>query len=538
MTANSETSNLDPISIEILWTRLVSVVDEAALTLHRTSFSTVVRESHDYTCMLLDASGRAVGQATRSIPSFIGTLPNSVKAFTAKYPAETLAPGDVIISNDPWLGTGHLPDLTAVIPIFIEDALVGFAGSIAHMPDMGGRRRAPDNKDIYEEGLQIPVLKLYEAGRPNETLIEMICQNVRVPDEVMGDIHAMVGACEKMSIGLRALLAEYGQSNLSPIAAEVIGRSEAAMRRAISQIPDGQYSTITPIDSFDADRPLEIHCTMEVRGDHLTVDFAGSSAQNASPLNSVLGYTRAYSIYALKCVLLPDVPNNEGNTLPFNITAPKGCFLNPQYPAAVEARATVGHYSTSAVFNTLALALPERVPAESGIPLHGFAVRGQRHGRTTAGIFFFNGGLGARPDADGISTLSFPTNVSNTPIEILERTFPLRFHEKSLLPGSGGLGQYQGGLGQRVVMETLGDMPINLVLLSQRLNFPAIGRRGGKDGSVERLLLNGEPVQGTEPFNVRGGNIFTLELPGGGGFGDPNQRLIDLPAASADDRQD
>lgn len=537
MTANAETGNLDPISIEILWTRLVSVVDEAALTLHRTSFSTVVRESHDYTCMLLDASGRAVGQATRSIPSFIGTLPNSVKAFTAKYPAETLVQGDVIISNDPWLGTGHLPDLTAVVPIFIKDALVGFAGSIAHMPDMGGRRRAPDNKDIYEEGLQIPILKLYDAGRPNETLIEMIRQNVRVPDEVMGDIHAMVGACEKMSIGLRDLLTEYGQSNLSPVAAEIIGRSEAAMRRAVSQIPDGEYSSITPIDSFDTDHPLEIHCTMEVKGDHLTVDFAGSSAQNASPLNSVLGYTKAYSIYALKCVLLPDVPNNEGNTLPFDVTAPNGCFLNPQYPAAVEARATVGHYSTSAVFNTLALALPNKVPAESGIPLHGFAVRGQRHGRTTAGIFFFNGGLGARPNADGISTLSFPTNVSNTPVEILERTFPLRFHEKSLLPGSGGLGQYQGGLGQRVVMETLGDTPINLVLLSQRLNFPAVGRQGGKDGSVERLFLNGEPVQGTVPFNVRGGNIFTLELPGGGGFGDPNQRLPDFPTASADDRQ-
>ena len=185
------------------------------------------------------------------------------------------------------------------------------------MPDMGGRRRAPDNKDIYEEGLQIPILKLYDAGRPNETLIEMICQNVRVPDEVMGDIHAMVGACEKMSIGLRNLLAEYGQDDLGAIAAEIIGRSEAAMRRAVSDIPDGVYRSITPIDSFDADHPLEIHCTMEVRDESLAVDFTGSSLQNESPLNSVLGYTSAYSIYALKCVLLPNVPNNEGNTLPF-----------------------------------------------------------------------------------------------------------------------------------------------------------------------------------------------------------------------------
>ena len=532
-TDKTQPGGLDPITVEILWTRLVSVVDEAALTLHRTSFSTVVRESHDYTCMLLDASGRAVGQATRSIPSFIGTLPNSVKAFLAKYPPKTLAQDDVIISNDPWLGTGHLPDLTAVVPIFIGDELVGFAGAIAHMPDMGGRRRAPDNKDIYEEGLQIPILKLYDAGRPNETLIEMICQNVRVPDEVMGDIHAMVGACEKMSSGLRNLLTEYGQEGLGAIAAEIIGRSEAAMRRAVAEIPDGTYRSITPIDSFDADHPLEIHCTMEVRGDSLAVDFTGSSPQNESPLNSVLGYTSAYSIYALKCVLLPDVPNNEGNTLPFDVTAPEGCFLNPRYPAAVEARATVGHYSTSAIFNTLALALPDKVPAESGIPLHGFAVRGQRNGRMAAGIFFFNGGLGARADADGISTMSFPTNVSNTPVEVLERTFPLRFHEKSLLSGSGGSGRYHGGLGQRVVMETLGDAPVNLVLLSQRLNFPAVGRQGGQNGSVERLFLNGEPVQGTVPFNVQGGNIFTLELPGGGGFGNVKLRAEDLPANSS-----
>ena len=511
--------DLDPISIEILWTRLISVVDEAALTLHRTSFSTVVRESHDYTCMLLDAGGRAVAQATRSVPSFIGTLPYSVRAFLAKYPAETLRPGDVIICNDPWLGTGHLPDLTAAMPIFRRDKLEGFAGAIAHMPDIGGRRRAPDNKDIYEEGLQIPILKLYEAGRPNETLLEIIQQNVRVPEEVSGDMHAMVGACRKMADGLSVLLDEYDLSDLIGIAAEIIGRSEAAMRRAIAQIPEGTYLTVTPIDSFDSRKPLEIHCEMRVAEGGIEVDFAGSSPQNASPLNSVLGYTSAYSIYALKCVLLPDVPNNEGNTVPFRVTAPEGSFLNPSYPAAVEARATVGHYATSAVLNTLALALPDRVPAESGIPLHGFALRGRHKGRPCAGIFFFNGGQGARPGADGLATLSFPTNVSNTPIEVLERTFPVRFHEKSLLPDSGGLGRFRGGSGQRVSMEILGDEPVNLVLLSQRLNYPPVGRQGGGSGSTERILLNGEPVEAGEPFNITGGNIFTLELPGGGGFG-------------------
>jgi N-methylhydantoinase B len=519
MTKRPDPDGLDPITTEILWTRLISVVDEAALTLHRTSFSTVVRESHDYTCMLLDAGGGAVAQATRSVPSFIGTLPNSVRAFLAKYPAETLRPGDVIISNDPWLGTGHLPDLTAAMPIFRDGYLEGFAGVIAHMPDIGGRRRAPDNKDIYEEGLQIPILKLYEAGELNQMLMEIIRQNVRVPEEVSGDIHAMTGACHKMSNGLLELLGEYNQRNLSEISEEIIERSEVAMRRAISDIPDGVYRSVTPIDSFDTDNPLQIHCEMTIRDSQITVDFAGSSPQNASSLNAVLGYTSAYSIYALKCVLLPDVPNNEGNTRPFRITAPEGCFLNPRYPAAVEARASVGHYATSAILNTLAKALPDRVPAESGIPLHGFAMRGRRNGRPCAGIFFFNGGQGARPGADGNPTLSFPTNVSNTPVEVLERTFPVRFHEKSLLEGSGGRGRFRGGRGQRVAMEILGDDPVNLVLLSQRLNYPPVGRQGGDNGSTERIQLNGVPVEGGEPFNLTGGDVFTLELPGGGGFG-------------------
>ncbi|MBI4182935.1 MAG: hydantoinase B/oxoprolinase family protein [Proteobacteria bacterium] len=515
---------IDPITLEVLWTRLISVVDEAALTLHRTSFSTVVRESHDYTCMLLDGAGRAVAQATRSVPSFTGTLPISVKAFLDKYPAESLRPGDAIISNDPWIGTGHLPDLTAAMPIFAAGRLVGFAGAIAHMPDIGGRRRAPDNRDIYEEGLQVPILKLYEAGRPNETLFEVIRRNVRVPDEVEGDIHAMIGSCHKMRLGLVDLLADYGLSGLEAVAEAIIDRTERAMRRAIAAIPNGTYTVDTPIDSFDTKAPLLIRCSVVVGDDGLVVDFSGSSPQNPTPLNSVMGYTMAYSMYALKCVLLPQVPNNEGITRPIRITAPEGCFLNAAYPAAVEARATVGHYCTSAVYNSLAVAIPERIPAESGIPLHGFAIRGRHDGRAYAGIFFVNGGLGARPDDDGVSTTSFPTNVSNTPVEILERSFPLRFHDKSLIPGSAGRGLFRGGLGQRVTMEVVSSEPMTLVILSQRLNFPPRGRQGGADGSRERVLLNGEPVEGGRPFSVVNGDVFTLELPGGGGFGPGSER--------------
>jgi N-methylhydantoinase B len=525
---------LDPITVEVLWTRLISAVDEAALTLHRTSFSTVVRESHDYTCMVLGPDGSALAQATRSVPSFIGTLPMSVRAFLRKYPADALAPGDVIISNDPWIGTGHLPDLTMAAPIFHRGRLVGFAGAIAHMSDIGGRRRAPDNRDIFEEGLQIPILRLYEGGRPNVTLMELIAQNVRVPDEVAGDMHAMVGATEKMRGNVAALLDEYGLADLDPLAREIFARTERAMRAAIEAIPDGDYRSVTPVDSFDTTRPLSIACTIRVRGSTLAIDFAGSSPQNPTPLNSVLGYTRAYSTYAIKCALLPDVPNNEGGVIPVAIDAPEGCFLNPHYPAAVEARATVGHYTTSAVFNSLALAMPDRIPAESGIPLHGFTIRGQRAGRSFAGIFFFSGGFGARPDQDGPPTLSFPTNVSNTPVEVLERLFPLHFHEKSLLSGSGGDGRFRGGLGQRVRMELTGVEGATLTILSQRLQFPPVGREGGANGSRERVLLNDEPVEGSKPFDLTGGDVFTLELPGGGGYGPPAMRD---PAARTRDRE-
>lgn len=515
---------LDPITVEVLWTRLISVIDEAGLTLHRTSFSTVVRESHDYTCMVLSPDGQAVAQATRSIPSFIGTMPMSVKAFLKKYPADTLRPGDVVISNDPWIGTGHLPDITLATPIFHEGSLVGFAGAIAHMGDIGGRRRAPDSRDVYEEGLQIPILKLYEAGKANETLFDFICQNVRTPDEVAGDIHAMVGACEKMRTGVADLLVEYAMPDLEELSAKIIELTRTAMSRAISDIPDGEYSTITPIDSFDSSRPLEIHCRLRVLGDRIEVDFAGSSPQNPSPLNAVLGYARAYSIYALKCVLLPDVPNNEGNYLPITITAPEGCFLNPRYPAAVEARANVGHYCTSAIFNTLAEAIPERVPAESGIPIHGFTMSGMHADRPFSTIFFYTGGLGARPDQDGISTLSFPTNISTTPIEVLERSFPVRILDKSLLPGSGGEGKFRGGLGERVALEVVSQQPVNIVVLSQRLKFPPRGRQGGGDGRLERILLNDETVEAGSPFELSKGDVLVLELPGGGGFGPAEER--------------
>ncbi|MBT5664662.1 MAG: hydantoinase B/oxoprolinase family protein, partial [Rhodospirillaceae bacterium] len=368
-------------------------------------------------------------------------------------------------------------------------------------------------------GLQIPILKLYEAGQPNETLFSVIRQNVRVADEVMGDIHAMVGACERIQSGLDRLLSEYGMVDISGITSAIVDLTERSMRRAILAIPDGVYKSVTPIDTFDTTQSLTIACAMTIEGDQIFVDFDGSSPQNDSPLNSVLGYTQAYSIYAIKCLLQPDIANNEGGAKPITITAPAGCFLNPRYPAAVEARATVGHYCTSAIFNTLAEAIPDRVPAESGIPLHGFALSGQMEGKPFSTIFFFNGGQGARPGSDGISTLSFPTNVSTTPVELLERALPIRIAEKSFVLNSGGAGQFRGGMGQRIALEVTGAETVYAVLLSQRLKYPPRGRQGGEDGAVEKIILNGENVEANKPFRLSPGDVLVLELPGGGGYG-------------------
>ena len=516
------TQNFDPISLEILWNRLVAIVDEASAALVRASFSTVLRESNDFACILLDAKGRSLAQSTRSIPSFIGTMPISLKKFLEIFPPDTLRPGDVIISNDPWICSGHLPDVTMATPVFRGDELIAFAGCIGHSPDMGGRLRSADSSEIYEEGLQIPPSRLMKAGRWNEELATLIRRNVRVPDMVIGDLQAEMAANALLGKRLIELMEETGMERLEALAETIQKTSENAVREGIRQIPDGTYAHEIRMDGFD--EPLKIQIRIDVAGDRLNCDYTGTSGQIQYGLNTVLNYTYAYSVYPLKCAIAPTVPNNEGCFRPMTVWAPEGSLLNPTYPAAVGGRAMVGHYLTTAIFGALQDVIPERIQADSGSPLWGVNFAGTHEGRKFAGLFFLNGGQGASPHKDGISCLPYPSNISNTPVEVIENTIPVVVHAKALRKDSAGAGKYRGGLGQRMDIELVADAPCTVAFLSERIKFAPQGMKGGKPGQTGRLELNGRPIHPKKNIVIQPHDILSLCPPGGAGFWDPRQR--------------
>jgi N-methylhydantoinase B len=509
-------TTIDPISLEILWTRLVSLVDEAAATLVRTSFSTIVRESNDYAVVLLDRDAQLLAQSSQSIPSFICTLPETVRHFLKRFPRETLKPGDVMITNDPWLGTGHLPDINIAMPIFRNEELVGFAGSVAHSPDIGGRLRSPGNRDLYEEGLRIPPMKLIAAGTINQTLIEIIQNNVRIPEQVLGDLWAQVAANRMLGQRLQDMLDETS-CNLVAVGHEMHARSETAMRDAIKGMPDGDYEYEARVDGFI--EPVTIKCRISVEGDALAVDYTGSSPQLPRAINVVPIYTFAYTAYALKCLLAPTVPNNEGSFRPITTSAPVGSILNPQFPAAVSARAMTGHLLPTAIMGALAEILPHRVRAAAGSPLWCVQLAGSHEGHRFASTLFLNGGQGAGMAGHGISALSFPSNLANTPIEVIESQAPIRVVRRALRRGTGGLGETRGGDGQIFEIDLLTTEPVTMSFMADRLRTAAPGLRGGKAGATGRVLLDGKPIDPRETLIATPGSRLTLETPGGGGFG-------------------
>jgi N-methylhydantoinase B len=509
-------SSIDPIVLEILWTRFVSLVDEAAATLIRTSFSTIVRESNDFAVVLLDRDCRLLAQSSLSIPSFICTLPATVRHFLDVFPREELQPGDIIITNDPWLGTGHLPDISVAMPIFRGDTLVGFAGTVAHAPDIGGRLRSPANQELFEEGLRIPPTKLISAGQTNDTLVNIIRNNVRVPDQVMGDLWAQVAANRMLARRLLDMLDETN-CDLVAIGREMHSRSEAAMRDAIRALPDGSYDYEARVDGFI--EPVTIRCRIDVRDDSIRVDYTGSSPQLPRAINVVPIYTFAYTAYSLKCVLAPNVPNNDGSFRPIEVSAPLGSILNPSFPAAVSARAMTGHLLPTAVMGALAGVAPNKVRAAAGSPLWCVQVAGANAGTRFAATLFLNGGQGAGAAGNGLPTLSFPSNLSNTPIEVIESQAPLRISRRALRRGTGGAGRHRGGDGQVFEFEVVADSPVSMSFMADRLRTPAPGLHGGAAGATGRVLLDGKPIDPRETHVVQPGARLTLETPGGGGFG-------------------
>jgi N-methylhydantoinase B len=468
------TNTLDAVTMELLWTRLISIVDEAAKAIVRTSFSTLANEANDFACVLTDVRGYALAQNSGSIPSFIATLPKTVRHFIEVIGIDAMKDGDLYCTNDPWHGTGHLSDVCLAKPIFHKGKLVAFAATTSHVPDIGGRLRALEARQVFEEGLQIPVMKLLSEGQPNDVLITMIRTNVRTPDQTMGDIWAQIGACELMANRLTPLMDDYALTTLGAFADGLFSKTESAMRAQIEKLPNGTYEAAFQTDGFDG--PLDFKAALTVNGDAISVDYTGCSPVQPRAINCVMAYTYAMTAYALKCSLLPDIPNNEGMYRPITVTAPENTIVNPKYPAAVVARSNTGHYLPALVHAALQNVIPDRVMAATGSPLWIFTITGLRQdGSTFANVLFYNGGMGATSSKDGESAMSYPSNISSTPVEICESNGPLVCHHKRLRPDSGGDGTYRGGLGQDILFECTSDTPILAMFMTERVRFGAPG---------------------------------------------------------------
>lgn len=512
-------STFDPVTLEILWTRLIAIVDEASATFVRTSYSTLVREANDFAIVLTDPDGNSLAQSTASIPSFIGTLPVTVKQFLRIFPVAGLRPGDVLVTNDPWLGTGHLPDISIAVPIFRDGRVIAIAAVTSHMPDIGGRLWNAGIRDLYEEGLQIPPLKLIEAGKPNRTAIAFIEKNVRVPEQTMGDVWGEIAACHKIQERLLDLVAETG-IDIGALGREIRRRSEQAMCRAIESLPDGTYRARVQNDP-GLDEPIVANCTITIRGGSMLIDLAGSSPQMQRAVNSVPNYTFAYTCFGVKAVLCPDVPNNEGSTRPITVTAPLGSVFNPRPPAPCTTRSMAGQLLPPCVMGALADAIPERVLAQPGSPTCCFNVSGVHRDRSYALISFVSGGMGAGAAQDGLGPMSFPSNVANSPIEIMEQLAPIRIMAREMRQGSGGRGRRRGGDGQRIVFEMDGDTPATASFLMNRVDCPALGLNGGLAGATGRVRLNGGVINPANHIVLKRGDRVIMETPAGGGFGRP-----------------
>ncbi|HXM58868.1 MAG TPA: hydantoinase B/oxoprolinase family protein [Candidatus Dormibacteraeota bacterium] len=523
--------NIDPVTLEILWTRLIQVTNEQAAALMRTSFTPIVREVGDLSAAVFDARGRMLAQAVTGTPGHINSLATGMRHFLAAHPPETLDPGDVLITNDPWMTSGQLNDLSVVTPVFREvegspsSRLIGFFGNTCHAIDIGGRGLSADAGEVYEEGLAIPIMKLEDRGEPNRDLLRLLAANVRAPEEVLGDLHAQVAGNQVGAERLLAYLDEMELPDLEAVGAEILDRSERAMRDALGAIPDGDYERTCFVDGLEA--PIRIHCRLSVRDDSVTADFAGSSDQVERGLNVVLNYTAAYTNYALKCAVAPDVPHNDGSFRPVRVIAPEGSIFNPRFPAAVAARQIAGHYIPHAVFGALEEVLPGRVIAEGAGGIWLTTVRGAGAKRFVS-VFFSAGGTGARPTADGLSTTAFPSGVASSPIEVIETTGPLVIRRKELRRDSGGPGRRRGGLGQVIDVEVRTGEPYVVSTLSDRFTRAADGYSGGGAGARAGFRAStGVRRSPKLSMTMPAGATFTLELPGGGGYFDALERPLE-----------
>ena len=531
---------LSPIRLQLMWDRLIAVVEEQALALIRTGFSTSTREAGDLSAGVFDLDGAMLAQAVTGTPGHINSMARAVRHFLDKFPAKTMKEGDIFLTNDPWKGTGHLHDFTFVTPTFRRGKMVALFASTCHVVDIGGRGMGTDARQVYEEGLYIPLMRFARAGKVDETLIDIVTVNVREPVQVVGDLYSLATCNE---IGCRRLIEmmdEFAIDDLDRLGTHILEKSRQASLEAIRKIKPGEYKFSMTVDGHD--KPIDIVATMRIGETGIDVDFAGTSGISSYGINVPVCYTEAYASFGVKCIVAPKVPNNEGSLSVIRVTAPKGCILNAQHPSPVAARHVTGQMLPDVMFGCLHQALGGGVPAEGTSCLWNlFALGGP--GRTdgdpalTVDAIPFNvmsfhaGGTGARPGSDGLSATAFPSGVKNVPIEVNEAVSPVIVWRKEYRQDSGGPGEFRGGLGQIMEVGTLDTAPFAISAYYDRIDHPPRGREGGQNGAAGTLkLASGATMRGMGQQTVPQKDRVIISMPGGGGLGNPRRRSVEAVA--------
>lgn len=535
----SRANSVSVIDLQIMWNRLIAVVEEQAQTLMRTAFSPIVRECGDLSAGVFDLDGRMLAQAVTGTPGHVNSMAESVKHFIRHFPIATMRAGDAYITNDPWMGTGHLNDFVITTPCFRDGRPVALFSCTSHLMDIGGIGFGPDATDVFMEGLYIPMLKLIDQGKVNETLMAMIRANTRLPVDTEGDVYSLAACNDVGAKRLVEMMDEFGMDTLVPLADHVIARSREAVLAEVAKLPRGTWRNSMTIDGYD--HPVTLTAALTVSESGIHVDYAGTSPASKFGINVPMAYTTAYTVFGLGCVVASRIPNNAGSLAPLTVSAPEGCILNAPKPAPVATRHVVGQMLPDVTFGCLRQIIPDRVPAEGTSCLWNLNVRGHVKGGEGGKYGFSmaitsNGGTGARSDKDGLSATAYPSGVRGTPVEIAETQTPLLFWRKEFRPDSGGPGRTRGGLGQVIEIESGVGEPFEILAAFDRIDHPARGRDGGGDGAAGYIgLKSGLTMKGKGFQEVPPGERMVVLTPGGGGIGDPRERD---PAAVAGDVAD
>lgn len=518
--------------LQVMWNRLLAVVEEQGQALIRAAFSPIVRECGDISAGIFDLQGRMLAQAVTGTPGHINTMAEAVKTLRGRFPVQDMKPGDIYLTNDPWIASGHLNDFLLMMPVFHRGYVVGFTSCTSHLVDLGGLGMGPEGTDIFDEGLLIPPCKLMEAGRLNTLLMEIVKANSREPIANEGDIYALIACCESGARRLAGMMEEFGLDHLDELADYIIDTSYRGTLDAIAALPKGVWRNILTVDGYE--QLIDLHAALTIAEDYVEVDFSGTSGLSNKGINVPLNYATAYTVFALRCIIGPDIPNNAGSLAPFRVTAPKTCILNAQPPAPVAMRHTLGQMTPDLVYGCLSQALPDDVPAEGASCMYDLPLRHTPEAVSRGDTQFalelvFSGGTGARPGLDGLSATSFPSGVWGSQVETTEAVAPILITRRELRCDSGGAGRTRGGLGQHIEMRSSEDQDVMLFLSVERVLNPARGRFGGGQGAAGRIRVgeDGPDLPGKGEIRVKAGDTLIFETPGGAGFGDPHERPRD-----------